>query len=124
MLNLNVTAMLIFSDAQHSGLLKPYPGLSSPLLASALARPAITTVRRLRAGHRGRHPAMYTAIALTEARVSAFNATFYSVAATIIPVLFLALAVQGPFLDELVPLADRLSARPSRPSRPLEHLYS
>ena len=57
---------------------------------------------------------MHTAFVLAQAaKDPAFNETFYSVAATIIPVLFLALAVQGPFLDELVSLADRQSARPS-----------
>jgi hypothetical protein len=63
---------------------------------------------------------MHTAFALAQAaEVPAFKATFYSVAATIIPVLFLALAVQGHFLDELLSLADQLSARPSRLSRRL-----
>jgi hypothetical protein len=65
------------------------------------------------------------AFALTEAaKDPAFNDAFYSVAATIIPVLFLALAVQGPFVGELVLLADRWSARPSRPSRATAGTYA
>jgi hypothetical protein len=34
----------------------------------------------------------------------AFNSTFYATAATIIPVLFLAIAAQGPFFEELLAL--------------------
>jgi hypothetical protein len=68
---------------------------------------------------------MHTAFALAQAaKVPAFNETFYSVAATIIPVLFLALAVQGPFLDELLSLADRPRARSSRPARALASTYA
>ncbi len=35
---------------------------------------------------------------------SAFNGLFYATVATIIPVLFLAIAVQGQFLEELLAL--------------------
>jgi hypothetical protein len=67
---------------------------------------------------------MRATFALAEAaKTSAFNATFYSGVATIIPVLFLALAVQAPFLDELTSLADRLSARSSSASRPRWNPY-
>jgi len=68
---------------------------------------------------------MHAVFALAQAAtVPAFNETFYSVAATIIPVLFLALAVQGSFLGELLSLADRVSARPSRLARALASIYA
>jgi hypothetical protein len=38
-----------------------------------------------------------------------FNSDFYVTAATVIPVLYLALAVQGPALDEMIRLLSRLS---------------
>jgi hypothetical protein len=58
-----------------------------------------------------------TSLAAAHHSAPAFNADFYTVTATVIPVLFVALAVQGPFLNELRSLADRMKARPSPPGR-------
>ena len=49
----------------------------------------------------------------------AFNADFYTVAATVIPVLFLAIAVQGHIYDDLITAAKNAASQADNSARNL-----
>jgi hypothetical protein len=50
-------------------------------------------------------------LALAQHAAATFNGLFYATCATVIPVLFLAIAVQGTVYDELLKASARLAAR-------------
>jgi hypothetical protein len=66
------------------------------------------------------HADTMTSLALAHHAAPAFNADFYTVAATIIPVLFLALVVQGPAYEQLLRFMHRIGARITGELRPAQ----